>query len=103
MTDETKDSRLSREQIISEFDEMTVYMDSTLCVPAVRAVCAHGSATVDCDGNVHNLMGAFPDEKLAALKKWAALHRDEIISNHYRCGHSEFPLEPIRPWDGRNA
>ena len=96
---ETKYQYSPRKQVISEFDEMKIDMDHMLCIPSVHAVFGQSYVVIDFCGGVRDLQGDFPDEKIDLLKKWIALHKDEIQKNHYRCEHSEFPLEPISPWN----
>ena len=88
---------MGRKQVISSFSGMTVDMDYALCIPSIHAIYGKEDAVIDFGGGIRERSGGFPDEKIELLRRWVSKHKDEIMSNHQKCGHSEFPLDPIDP------
>lgn len=87
-----------RRQIISQFSSMTIDMDYMLCIPCIHAHFQGGETVIDISGGIRKCSGSFPEEKIELLRKWISLHREEILENHRKCGHSEFPLDLIEPY-----
>ena len=88
---------MEREQIISQFSEITIDMDYKLCIPSVHAIYLNESAVIDFNGKVRHRSSGFPDQKIILLQNWISKHKDEIYSNHQKCNLKEFPLDPIKP------
>ncbi len=88
---------MERKQIISAFSGMTIDMDYMLCIPSIHAIYGEEEAVIDYGGKVRSRSSRFPDAKIKLLKRWIAKHRKEIEMNHQKCGHNEYPLDPIKP------
>jgi len=52
------------------------------------------AASIDLAGEV--IAGSLPPRALTLVTEWAALHRDELLTNWERARRNE-PLEPIEP------
>lgn len=64
--------------------------------PHLHARCGDGKVAVDFDGEV--LAGSFPVKKLALLRAWIVLHREELEADWLLAssGQAVFRIEPLR-------
>lgn len=64
--------------------------------PHLHARCGDGRVAVDFDGEV--LAGSFPAKKLALLRAWIVLHREELEADWLLAssGQAVFRIEPLR-------
>ena len=88
---------MGRKQVISKFSGMTIDMDYMLCIPSIHAIYGEEEAVIDYGGEIRRRSSRFPDAIIKLLKRWIAKHRKEIEKNHQKCGHDEYPLDPIKP------
>ena len=88
---------MGRKQVISKFSGMTIDMDYMLCIPSIHAIYGEEEAVIDYGGEIRSRSSRFPEAKIKLLKRWIAKHRKEIEKNHQKCGHNDFPLDPIKP------
>ncbi len=62
--------------------------------PHFHARYGEHQASVDLDGQI--IAGSLPTNAQRLVREWAAVHRDELVSNWRRAGACE-PLEQIPP------
>jgi hypothetical protein len=82
---------------ISSFFGITIAMfwdERDHPIPHFHAEYAGDTASIGIDGTV--IAGSLPGRQLRLVKRWAALHREELLANWERARQDE-PLDRIDP------